>query len=531
MTLSALLTRMKNCPAAMGKPAAPETVFVTMTVFHTPDALAAAISQPPQEDVLYVMDSGTLARTPVQDWVQSLPAFMVWCRESFESLLQEYPRLPMVCVSGEETYAAFTHKLQTHWASLLKTEYKKRRLYEALVSSPELEHLVTVATAIFDNPITVSDASYRLIARSRTLTVDDPVWRDLTTEGYNTYPFVQKFNQEKIIEQILSSSLPVLIDKGIGKEIRRILGKIVVDEKVIAYLGVFESKTPLQEDALEIAEVVCRVLATRLSYRPELAGLSERLADNLLVDLLNGTITNEPVLQDRLHSSNWKPFPWFYAGVISLQESQIPRVKVEYVRAHLERWAPHVKVVRYQQYLVILLNLKTPADADFYWQAFSALLKEHGLAMGISFLFQHLEQLREHFDQAVYALRWLRRVSYEAPVVPFSACYTHFLLDDLMSRKPLNLLSYCHPGLMTLYEHDSRHGTAYYETIRAYFSHLFHLTNTAKHLHIHKNTMVHRMEKIRSLANMDNWEEEDHFRIHLTFQIVDYLSVLKDAVL
>ena len=150
------------------------------------------------------------------------------------------------------------------------SEKKRLVLFEALISGKGIDYIIEKAATVFNNPVTLSDSSYKLLAYSKNV-VHDPVWYDLISYGYNSYDIVRRFNEEKVIEKILQSDQPILVDTGIGKEIRRILGKILIDGKLVAYIGVFESSTPFSPDDLDLAALLCNVFASALEKDKKIA--------------------------------------------------------------------------------------------------------------------------------------------------------------------------------------------------------------------------------------------------------------------
>lgn len=63
---------------------------------------------------------------------------------------------------------------------------------------------------------------------------------------------------------------------------------------------------------------------------------------------------------------------------------------------------------------------------------------------------------------------------------------------------------YAHPSLLRLKEHDEERGSALYETLRAYVLASFHLSDAARALGLHRNSLDYRLKRIREIADISD---------------------------
>ena len=74
-------------------------------------------------------------------------------------------------------------------------------------------------------------------------------------------------------------------------------------------------------------------------------------------------------------------------------------------------------------------------------------------------------------------------------------------------------------SLGKVYEHDQLHGTRYIVTLEHYFFHHLNISETAKALFIHRNTLIYRIEKIKEILNTDLKNSEELLKIQLALKI------------
>ena len=394
-------------------------------------------------------------------------------------------------------------------------------IYEALVSGKGVSHIIDIASDVMDNPISLSDSSYRHLAYSK-VDVNDPIWNEIVSSGYVSFEVVKEFNREKVIEKIAYNELPIIVNTGIGEHMTRILGKVVVSGKIVAYIGVFEVNHKLDEEDVKLAQILCSVLALELAKDPVISSLTGSLYENLLIDLINGLAIDDLVLKERLKSSLWIPRKNFYVLYIPIEEKSDTGLKVEYLRRSLEGLFSYFKTVYLNGAIILLMNYDDKKDLDSIWDDISPLLASHQLKAGVSFEFANLEKLKTYYQQARDAYYIGITVNPNSLIYYFNNYYYISLLNKL--NKNTSLYDYCHKGILKLLEYDKENSTDYFSTLYEFINNSFSITKTAKKLYIHKNTMLHRIERIKEISEINPLEEEDIFMIYLTYKIVDYLG-------
>jgi carbohydrate diacid regulator len=59
------------------------------------------------------------------------------------------------------------------------------------------------------------------------------------------------------------------------------------------------------------------------------------------------------------------------------------------------------------------------------------------------------------------------------------------------------------------------------KTVKAYFAENLNLTKAAERLHIHRNTLIYRLGKIKDLTGLDPEQFEDAVQIRLALILLD----------
>ena len=142
------------------------------------------------------------------------------------------------------------------------------------------------------------------------------------------------------------------------------------------------------------------------------------------------------------------------------------------------------------------------------------------VCVGISSPFRGLDGLRDRYLSAMIAMRY---------------CSTSHLVyreQDVICDQLRNELSsdaeirtYVHPSLRILQAYDRRDGTHLLETLRQFVFHECNYTESAKALHISRNTMIHLITRIRELTALDFDDYDQIKAVLFSFLIYDDAKV------
>lgn len=243
-------------------------------------------------------------------------------------------------------------------------------LLNSLIKGKGLNYIVQVGSEILGNPVFLVDASSKLLASSTNLNIVDTFWNDLETRGYGNDENLAPYVYKGYVDQILQSHKPVLIDPNIPQNLKRIVGKIKVNDKTIGYIGVLENNQTFKEDDIIIVGLLCDVVASEMKISKFYDNLTGVKHEFLLVDLLDGRIGNGSIARERASSIFNTINNNLFVIVIKMMESIVNSHVLSYLRWSFESLLPSCKSVYYNDHLVLLIN---PSDTN-QWQDTKAKL-------------------------------------------------------------------------------------------------------------------------------------------------------------
>jgi purine catabolism regulator len=150
-----------------------------------------------------------------------------------------------------------------------------------------------------------------------------------------------------------------------------------------------------------------------------------------------------------------------------------------------------------------------------------------GLILAIGTQVNAIGDWRRTLEEAEQALILGRQLFGTARVLAFGDLGVYRLLVRL--RETPELWAFYRETLSKLADYDTRQRADLLRTLEAYFNHLGNLRATSEALHVHRNTLLYRIERIKEISGMDLDNAEEHFALWLALRAHRVLATLDDG--
>ncbi|WP_129627954.1 helix-turn-helix domain-containing protein [Candidatus Oscillochloris fontis] len=138
-----------------------------------------------------------------------------------------------------------------------------------------------------------------------------------------------------------------------------------------------------------------------------------------------------------------------------------------------------------------------------------------------------LADWRRTLEEAEQALILGRQLFGTDRVLAFSDLGVYRLLVRL--RETPELWTFYRETLAKLADYDTRQRADLIKTLEAYFANLGNLRATSEALHVHRNTLLYRLDRIKEISGMDLDNSEEHFALWLALRAHRVLATLDEA--
>ena len=379
---------------------------------------------------------------------------------------------------------------------------KRLAMFDALLSGRGLQGLVDAAAEVFGNPVAVADMGLAMVAVSAEL-ANDPDWvaqaREVETNDMRQAALAGDFRRVYSGDKTVVGEYPGADQRYLAARIRR-------KDNLLGHALVLDRNRPFTEDDIALLPDVCRTFGYELAGAVDADQLAERHG-KLFDDLLSGSLVDEGEVEARIKRAHLK-LPNTMCAIIAHPISDKGQISARYLRAQLVRAFPgSLGMVRGDDVLVVICadDAGDTLDALFAKSVYGG-----GLCVGASYPFCSLHLLFLAYEQAQAAIRLSEG---QAGIVR----YRQVVARHMMERASLTIDAsiFIHPALDLLAEADEHEQAGHLADLKAYLSNGRNATATARALHVHKNTMYYRLQRIEQIAGIDLSNEETCFALQL----------------
>lgn len=278
---------------------------------------------------------------------------------------------------------------------------------------------------------------------------------------------------------------------------------------------------PFRRGLERIVDVLVRAMTRHMEQFYWLYSPTSQLADAFERFFVDDEL-DEAEVDVFLRALRWAPDDAFRVHVVRERSEKGP-VLISKLLSAVTRRFPLVVAFVMDDELVILENESHPEADEPVSMQLPALLGadfEAGISMecvGIwrcRTLYQQAKREVRRCIEADLALSYADDHSYE--------CMRERYRDDDL------LFSYVHPELVRLARYDETNDTNFYETLRAYAFSNFHMSDAARYLGMHRNSLDYRLKRIREVIDFSTFDalavspDEEKFRyVLMSFVVID----------
>jgi sugar diacid utilization regulator len=392
------------------------------------------------------------------------------------------------------------------------------KLLDALAEDKGLQHILDVGFELIGNPIIVSDLSHKVLAHTRGVHFDDPLWNDIVRKGYRPYSLVAAGSSHGLFERIRNSDKPITTPQS---ELHNpsLYMRVAVDNKAIGYITIASVFRKFEDIDYEIVQLLSKTISQEMQKNKFFRSREGVVLEYFLTDLLENKIEDISVFEERIKYLNIKNEGNHYIVLIRAVHS-IPMSQVRIQNEEIELFG---SFIYYKDDIVLLLNRNEKIiQPNEELSRLIELIAKNNLTGAISRCFYSLLDIKEAYSQARKAMELGPMINKEQTLHSYEdyAVY-HFISSHSYSShtKDEDITKFCHPILKTLEEHDKNHDTQLLETLQVYLENDKRLTESSAILHIHRNTLRSRIYKISEVTNVDLDDPELSFHLMLSFKI------------
>jgi PucR family transcriptional regulator, purine catabolism regulatory protein len=403
-----------------------------------------------------------------------------------------------------------------------------RQLAQISSRNEGMSELVNAMARLTNKAVVVQDKRLRIIESA-----EQPQfvtqWEDVENflRGTNNLP-IEMQDRHRVVEIENVVQMQSLPTPGLA----RLVSPIITKSIGRGYLSIVGRDTELDDIDLLVAEHGAAACALEMAKAKAISDTEKRLRGTFLDRLLNGDVSQqEAIRQGERFDHDMTEL--HIAIVLAWQGEKAPSnrrletlvnglVAAQHVRALVwQRERENEVVVFYAPAAEESVEAGMKLAKTFAQECQKQYLSGR-VAVGLGQPARDVASWRNSYRDATQALELAARLHTDAPLY-IGSLGVYQLILSLADRE--KLLAFCQKTLGALEDYDHRQNADLIKTLEAFFACHGNLSETAKELIVHRNTLLYRMTRIKEIASMDLERPEIRLALHLALTIRRLLAL------
>lgn len=407
------------------------------------------------------------------------------------------------------------------------------RLTELVLQGANLAGVATTLAQLIGRSVTIEDAAFHVVADAQVGPIDE-ARRASVANGRSSPELAQRLIDAGIYAALLEKMgpiyLPAMPDLGLTME--RLVAPIIVDREIHGYIWILiepdsAMRHPVSDLDTRAITHAATVAALILFKDRAVQRAEEALRGDMLERLLQAP-DDAILFGERARRLRFRADRPHRVAVIApqLAAGGAARSLLPVVENRLREYEVPALIARRGATLVLVLEDALPERSRALCAAIVADLNHPGsrILIGIGSLCAtdalRADGLRHSYDKAHEAIRIAQASGRSDGIVAFDELGLLHWLYHLPSHV-LDDNQYLQ-ALVQLDAYDRERHAELLKTLECFLQHNGSLVETAERLYIHRNTLLHRLERIKNICRMDlrtAWERLNLYAALMAYRL------------
>lgn len=396
-------------------------------------------------------------------------------------------------------------------------EYTKQAI-EKISQGCSIDELAQFTYQKFELPLIVADSGYRLIAYAGGENINDPYWQQIIYSGEPTDHTIMKFYiDDGLMETITRSNEALYIDWGVCIDYPQTSGPIYIDNNLEGFVSILF----LEEERLDFSLKLNNLLRKFCGILMQSKNFRLTHAINPVKELLAQKFFDTEAYADEASLSGYLEIVQLQPNycIVVLSEKNQDTLPFSRMKSQIVKESSNILYYEKEQKLYLLFYQLGDANLD---QSFLNLITQSESYCGVSAVFDSLEQRGAFIQQADFAHDSARLLNLSSQCMYYSESLSEaFLLHPLKKFRAENVIP---EELQNLFTYDKVHETELAKTLKRYLYLRNDINKTSSALHVHRNTLIYRLNKIRDLTEVEIDDPEVAWTFQLVFRVLELLE-------
>lgn len=392
-----------------------------------------------------------------------------------------------------------------------------------LLPEGSLQELMEIAYQYVKMPILATDVTYSLLGMYPRELTGDASWDDLLRYGkYDTEMILQLY-EDGIMQSADRHELPYLVDWGrAARENPKVVGLIRIDGHTEGFVSLMCGKGNCTDEllgALEIIQKACSLLYQADKSRSSIQTMQQKAFAG---ELLSGKIETRGQLEQWYDNTGFRPPGNYMVLAVGSgpENSKTEETVLSNLYGEAEKMFPEqLSLIHHQVLYVLRFHVGDGEREEQRIGRFRKLLKKFRCSCGASIPFTDLLHTPDYIRQAKDALELGRHRAEKGKIFYYRDCALLAVLHPGAVNMPER--NFLHPAVRILRAYDAKHHTEFLRTLQSWVTHLGRQAEVLEELHVHRNTLPYRLDKIEKLTGYSLADFETVLHLAVNFYMME----------
>lgn len=395
--------------------------------------------------------------------------------------------------------------------------YKK--IFDILPAG-NIQKLMEICYEVLGVPILTADIMYNLYGIAPKKKCGDYYWDYLLEHRCYTDEMIVQLYQEGIMQTADMNDTPYIVDFGeAGEGHPKLLGLIKVNHVTEGYVVMQCQKEEITSELVEAMKITANACGLIL----------KDLVNNHGSEVTHKKIFADALFNNRIRSQQQLGLWYEKTGICLSANFCILAIRMDHVHeknilAFLRKsiqqfYVRQLSVIQNNTLYILLYNLHKKADRlPDDWQL-QAILTKFNACCGVSNIFDNLLEISNYQTQAHDALVLGKAADPENRIQPYKNYYLPAIFSLHVSQMPVS--NYVSPVITQIQQYDLAYSTDFSDTLKEYINNLCNAAAAANALHIHRNSLMYRINKIEEITNVSLKDYQTFLHLIVSFYMLD----------
>lgn len=405
------------------------------------------------------------------------------------------------------------------------------QMKDFLIQNRSMQDILRLSEGIIGNYITISDSSFSMMACTSGLSCEGcSTTSYLVENGYHSAESIATFQRFNMPERWSKATDIYVSDNRAVSPFDYVNKVIRYNNTYFAHVVMLCNYKPISPGLLDLYRMLLNHLMVCFERQwNHSEGSYLHVYDGLITSLIDDAELSGEIIAERVRysglpmNSNFRFLKVSLDGNVTVMLQRMGRDIMDHI--------PEARVTVYRESLAILLVHPNEPKGWFEQQVtvLESIMERYSAKCGISNPFYSIVDLRDAHEQADVALKYGARQSMR----PFSGTaklsslrihsyedhYPCYLMCGTADSARLARTTKASIALHKLHDYDRQHGTNNLELLFVYLNNDRKATETAGFMHMHRNNVIYRINRICEMTDMDLDDANVRFRLLMAYEI------------